>query len=275
MAEDTTLPDAQEIDIEDVSLIDTPDDVATESAESGTTAEDAENEGADTQKDANTDSKSPDAEATEADSEQSEQSEEEQKSEQPDDKATRDQAAARAWQERQRNRQQFEKRLDETYGPKSPEDLQQEGLTPEQAQIEALRQEMAYKEQRTHIAELNAGLISEATEVMSDMPIFREGSPDYDPEFTQMVEQQYKLASRLETDDNGTILHAEVPLYDFYKSMYDMRQNAIARGEQMGQQSAQQMLSRTENPGGSSSTNSTQGDDLDALEERLANVRIA
>lgn len=281
MAEDTTQPDVLEDDIADVSLIDTPDDVATQTTESGETAEQAENEGAETQTEERQDSKSPDADATKADSEQSEQSEQEQKSEQPDDKAARDQAAARAWQERQRNRQQVEQRLDETYGPKSQEDLIQEGLPPAEAQVEALRQEIAYKEQRAQIAELNAGMITEATEVMSDMPIYRElnpdgtKNPDFDPQFAQFVEQQYKLASRIETDENGNILRADVPLYDFYKSMHDTRQAAIARGQQLGQQSAQQMLSRTENPGGSSSTNGNQADDLDAMEERLANVRIA
>ena len=278
MAEDTTLPDVQEDDIADVSLIDTPDDVTTDTSESGNTAEEATNEGAATQTEEGEDSKSPDTDATKVDSE--EESSEQQQQEQPS-KEERDRAAARAWQERQRNRRQIENQLDETYGPKSAEDLQQEGLDPAQAQIEALRQEMAYREQRTQIAELNAGLIAEASEVMSDMPIFRElnpdGSPnpDYDPQFAQFVENQYKMAARLETDDRGNIINAEVPIYDFYKSMYDTRQAAIARGQQIGQQTAQQMLSRTENPGGSSSTNGNQADDLEAMEERLGNVRIA
>ena len=274
--EDTTPTDVTDDNIPDVSLIDTPDDVTTDSTESGDTAEEAKDDGADTKTDEEDSSKSQDADAKEADSSESS----EQQPSQPN-KAERDQAAARAWQERQRNRQQVEKQLDEQYGPKSQEDLIEEGLKPQEAQVEALRQEIAYERQRTQIADLNAGMRTEAAEVMSDMPIFRatnpDGSknPDYDPQFTQMVEQQYKIASRLETDDNGIVLNAEIPLYDYYKSMYDLYQTGTSRGMQQGQQAAQQMMSRTENPGGSSSTNGNQADDLDAMEERLGNVRIA
>jgi hypothetical protein len=277
MAEDTTTPDVIEDDIADVSLTDAPDLVADSTTESGDTAEQAENEGADTGTEVEEDGKAPDAPATEADSQESN----EQQDAPQQTKAERDQAAARAWQERQRQRQQVAQQLDETYGPKSQDELIQEGLPPEEARFEALRQEMAYKEQRTQIAELNASMVTEATEVMSDMPVFRATNPDgtpnpdYDPQFAQAVEQQYRLASRLETDDKGIILNAEVPLYDFYKQMYDIYQSGTSRGVQKGQELAQSMISRTENPGGSSSTSGNQSDDLDSMEERLGNVRIA
>jgi hypothetical protein len=67
-------------------------------------------------------------------------------------------------------------------------------------------------------------------------------------------------------------MNAEVPLYDFYQRMADIYNRGTSKGNQQGQTEAMQMLSRTENPGGSSST--TQGDSLQELEDRIGNVVI-
>jgi hypothetical protein len=177
-------------------------------------------------------------------------------------------------QQQQRTKQAVAQQLDQTYGPKTEEQLVQEGYDQRDAQIEALRQEMTYKEQRTQIAELNAGMQVEAVNVTNDFPVFNPNSPDFDPEFTQMVEQQYKQAARLQTDENNIIVNAEVPLYDFYQQMAQIRSQGIARGEQRGQQAYQQMLSRTENPGGSSSTSNKGDESLADLEARLGDAVI-
>lgn len=174
--------------------------------------------------------------------------------------------------ERQRTRQAVAQQLDQTYGPKTEQELIDEGYDQQQAQIEALRQEMYYKEQRTQIAELNAGLQAEAVQVTSEFGVFNPSSPDYDEDFTKTVEQQYKIAANLQLDENGIVVNANVPLYDYYKTMNDMYQRAASRGQQQGQAQYQEMLSRTENPGGSAST--SRGDSLDELEERLGDVAI-
>ncbi len=113
---------------------------------------------------------------------------------------------------------------------------------------------------------------ADAVNVTNDFPVFNPNSKEYDPEFTQMVEQQYRQAARLQVDDNNIIVNAEVPLYDFYQQMSNIYGRGASRGQQQGQQEYQQMLSRTENPGGSSSTVS--GNSLSELEERLGNVVI-
>lgn len=180
--------------------------------------------------------------------------------------------AARRVQERHRVKQDVANQLDETYGPKTEEELRADGMNVRDAQLEALRQEIAYKEQRTQIAEMNASMQSDAVNVMNDFPVFNPNSQDFNPEFTQMVEQQYRLASRLQTDDNGIILNAEVPLYDYYQQMAMLYQKAADRGASQGQADAMNMMSRTEDPGGAGSNHS--GDSLDELEERLGNTVI-
>lgn len=187
-------------------------------------------------------------------------------------KARNEAYARQRIQERQRVKQQVERQVDQTYGPKTEEDLINEGYSEQQAQILALREEMNYKEQRTQIAELNAGLQVETVNVVNDFPVFNPNSEDYDKEFAEMVANQYKVAARLQTDENNIVINAEVPLYDFYQQMANIRSQAASKFQQQGQQQYQEMLARTENPGGSSSTSS--GNSLDELEERLGDVVI-
>ena len=189
--------------------------------------------------------------------------------------------AAQAFQDRQRTRQAVERQIDNVYAPKSQDDLYQEninrGLDEQQAQyeaqIQAIREEMQYDKQRTFIAELNAGMQAEAVNVEHDFGIYNPKSSEYDAEFTAKVEARYQRVARLQTDDNGLILNAEEPLYDFYKEMADMYSHSANKGSQQGQKEALETLSRTEAVGSSSST-SRGTETLEEMGERLADMPI-
>lgn len=263
---DTVLTDD---DIADVSLVDTP--IAPPEADTPSQTEDeTPTEGTETQ-DKSTESTdktdAKDSEATGQDDQNVEQPNEDQT--QPDPK----EVAKRAYQDRQKTRQQIAQQIDQNYGPKTEEDLIEEGLAPRDAQIEALRQEIAFKDQRTAIAEMNAGMQSDAVNVLSDFSVFNPESPDYDEEFTAEVQAQYVQASRLQTDEQGIVLNAELPLYDFYQRAATIYNRGASKGSEKGQTDTLQMLSRTENPGSANPGTNT-GNDLSDLEERLGDVVI-
>lgn len=261
MAEDTTVLDD---DIQDVSLIDPPADVQTDTPSEP--AEEAKDDGADTQdKPEEQSDEAKDTEATEPEA----QTEEANAEEKPDAEAAR-----QAYQNRARTRQQVAQNIDEHYAPKSQEDFMAEGLSEQDARIQAMEARMEYSEQRAQVAELNAAMQSDAVNVINDFPVFNPKSPDYDPEFAQLVEQQYQQASRLQVDEYGNVLNAEVPLYDFHQRMAQIYGRGASRGTQQAQSDANQMLARTENPGGSSSTNAPDPGSLEEMEERLGDVVI-
>ena len=249
-------------DVGDISLIDEP---TAPSSEAPTTAEPVAPQTEETKEELTTEEPS-----------EGQQQPGEQPNAETDDEAARrahnEQMARQRIQERQRTRNAVAQQIDQAYGPKSEQELVEQGYSEQQAQIEALRQEMQYRDQRNQIAELNAGMQVEAVSVVNDMPVFNPNSPEYDPDFTQFVEQQYKQVANLQLDDNGIIVNANVPLYDYYQQMYDVRQQLISKGQQQGQSQYQEMLSRTENPGGSASAG--QGDSLDDLEARLGDIAI-
>lgn len=198
--------------------------------------------------------------------------------------ATKDEQQRRAameYQNRQRTRQQIANELDQTYGPKTEEQFIDEGIEPEQAQFQAFKAELEYKEARTQIAELNAGMTAEAVNVTNDFGVYNPNSKDFDEGFTKEVEQAYRIASRLQTtvvgknpdgSDREVVTNAEVPLYDFYQRMAGIYSRGASKGTEQGQAAMQHMMSRTEDPGGSSST--SKGDSLADLEERLGDIVI-
>jgi hypothetical protein len=253
-------------DVEDISLIST--DIAPKDAPSEP-AEESQEAAADTQDD--------EGQQSEETPEGDKQAPDQDQNPAPDDAAERrrqnDLAAQRRIQERQRTQQQVAAQLDETYGPKTQDQLMEEGMDAQAAQIEALRSEIAYKEARARVAELNAGLQADAVNVENDFPVFNPKSPDYDEDFAQMVQKSYATAARLQTDESGKIvLNAEIPLYDYYQQMANIYSRGASKGTQQGQTEALQMLSRTEDVGGGAPSKT--GDSLADLEERLGDVVI-
>lgn len=280
MQEDNNAPVSQDEDIPNVSLVDTPLDQPLETQSTDTEGQQAEETDTDAQKtegqeDAKTTAakSGDDTKTEEGEGEDSKQTEEQQ--EDQSSAEDRKQAAARAWQERQRTRQQIAQQIDNEYAPKTADELIAEGTDPNLAAIEALRQEVAFKEERTRVAELTSGMRTEAVEVMNDFPVFDPRSPEYDEEFTKDVETSYKQAARLQTSEDGSlILNADVQLYDYYQRMARIYNRGTSRGNEQGQQQLAEQMARTENPGGSSSTAGPAPGSLEEMEQRLADVPI-
>jgi hypothetical protein len=275
----TTLSDD---DIADEPLFDAPVTASTVIEAPSDTSEEATNEAEDTKDAETTDEAKAEAkdteatETTEAKAEEAQQTDEAPKG-QPDP-----QAARQAYLERQQTRRAVEQQIDNAYAPKSQDDLYQENIdkgmdeqqAEAQAQIQALREEMQYDKQRTYIAELNAGMQAEAVNAMSDFPVFNEKSPEYDADFTKMVESQYQKAARLQYDDNGIILNAEEPLYDFYQQAWNIYNRGASKGATKAQAETTETLSRVESVAGGSSSTSRGPETLEEMGERLANMPL-
>lgn len=262
------MAEEAEVDIPDASLID--NDIAQPSTDTPSETSETPQQGEDTQdKPETTDEQTPEGEQTP-------------ESNQTEDTATDDEAQRKAQNEyyarqrileRQRVKETVQSQIDQNYGPKTAEELVEEGYSDTQAQLEALRQEMTYKEERTRIAELNAGMQAEAVNIKADFPVFNPDSADYDPEFEKMVAESYQQTARLQLDENGIVINAEAKLYDYYQQMATIYGRGASKGQTQAQADAQAMMARTENPGGSSST-SKGSDSLADLEERLGDMVI-
>lgn len=157
-----------------------------------------------------------------------------------------------AWIERQRTRNDVTQKINQEYAPPSEQQLVEQGLSEQEARIEAKLQEVNFAQERSRVAELNAGMRDEAVQVQQQFDIFNPSSPNYDKEFTEQVGDNYKRDARVQ-QDGDMILNADVPLYDYYQQWYNSYNRGLSRGTQQAQANSEQMLARTENPGGSSS----------------------
>jgi hypothetical protein len=271
MSDDTSPDVSVDDNVADLPLFGdttpTDDTVATE--ETSTTEEQAKDDGSETQEDTETTEESVEANDTEATAEETQQ-----ESEQQAEKGKPDPELARqAYLERQRTRQAVTQQIQQQYRPKTEDDLLEEGLDPVDAKIQAIREEFDYREQVNQIAELTTTVRSDVVNVLSDYPIYNPNSPDYDPEFTKMVDDAYDQAAKLQTTEDGAILHAEVLPYEHYQRMAQIYQRGTSRGVKQGQDEATRTMSRTETAGSSSST--TRGNEtLEELGERIADVPL-
>lgn len=164
--------------------------------------------------------------------------------------------AHQAWIERQRTKNETTRLVNENYQAPTEQQLVDQGMSEQEARLEAKIQEVNFATERSRVAELNASLRDEAVQVQQQFDVFNPSSPNYDEEFATQVGESYKQYARVNTDENGIVMNADVPLYDYYQQQYNLYNRGLSRGQQNAQANSEHMLARTENPGGSSSKTS-------------------
>jgi len=263
-AEETTTTEAPATEVQETVS------VAEQTPIKETAAEETET------KEADTSTEAVKSEETETEGEKAEETESSSEDDEAAKKRRNDEMARQRIQNSQKTRQDVLKQVDETYAPKGQDEFIAEGLSESDAKIEALRQEMQFRETRNYIADLNAGLKSDAQTVLTEHPVYNPDSKDYDADFTKEVQEAYQQAARLQTDENGIVINAEVGLQDFYSRMARIRDTGNQRGTVQGQKDALKMLSRTESTG-STNTNSTEKKfedmSIQEMEAKLGTVR--
>jgi hypothetical protein len=182
--------------------------------------------------------------------------------------------AHEAWIERQRAKSDATRVINENYSAPTEEQLVEQGMSEQEAKVQAAIEQLSFERERTRVAELNAGLRDEAVQVQQTMGMFNPNSPDYDKEFSEQVGEAYKQYARVQIDENGIIMNADVSLLDYYKQQYDLYNRGLSRGQQKAQANSEQMLARTENPGGSSSTKSSGASTLEEIAEKYGDAPL-
>lgn len=139
------------------------------------------------------------------------------------------------------------------YRTETPEELVEQGLTPEEAENEALRQEIQMREFNTHVADLNATLNIESLQVMQDFPVFDSDSPEFDQDLSNRVRDLYQKAAQPQVDQRtGLVTKSNLPPYEFYKAFADTHsssgQKSRAEGQIEGQKAADKQLAAAETP---------------------------
>lgn len=152
----------------------------------------------------------------------------------------------------QRNaiRQEVERLNAETYQPATETELQEQGLSPEMAAIEAMKQERELERYNTQVSESQLTLRSEAQNALKDFPMFDPSNKDsYNPAIAEKVDKI--LGANLQYDQNtGQVVGSNVSVYELYQSFAETAQSSTEAGKIAGQKATEKMLASADSPTG-------------------------
>lgn len=163
----------------------------------------------------------------------------------------------------QRNalREEVQKKNAEVYQPATEDELRAQGMTPEMAAIEAMKQEREIERYNTQVAEVQLTLTNEAQNAIRDFPMFNKNSPEYKPEIAAKAD--IILGQSLIFDQNtGQVIGSNVSPYELYQSFADVARLNEAAGQQKGQKAVETMLSRSDSASNAAPAKATEKDDF-------------
>ncbi len=144
-------------------------------------------------------------------------------------------------------RERIEKINSETYTPQTVEELQEEGLSPELAEVRNLKQQLEVQNFNNQVYEVQTALGQESQKVIQDFPMFNPDSEEYDEEIAQQAAGL--LESNLDRDPNtGQIIGYRSSPYQIYKPIADAYTKSQIQGQIKGQKANKRMLASVDAP---------------------------
>lgn len=135
----------------------------------------------------------------------------------------------------------------QVYQAQTPEELAEQGLSPEMAAIEQMRQEREIERYNTQIAEAQLTIDHEASRVVNDYPIFNPDSDQYKPELAQRAASL--LHANLVYDQNtGQVIGSNVSPYLLYQTLAETYQSSATDGQVKAQRSVERMSANADVP---------------------------
>jgi hypothetical protein len=135
----------------------------------------------------------------------------------------------------------------EVYKPQTAEELEAEGLSPELAEVRALKQQLEVQAYNNQVVQAQTELSEDSGRVLQDFPIFDPDSPDYQEDLA--VEAAKSLERVLVKDPNtGQIIGSHLSPYQIYKPIADAYQKSSLKGQIAGQKATEKMLASVDVP---------------------------
>lgn len=152
------------------------------------------------------------------------------------------------------------------------QDYVEAGYSEERAEILALKESVERDRTLNQISQLNTGIASDVTRILSDFPEFNPKSPEFiGEEHAKEIASMYDEFAEVQYDKNGVVaLSAKQLPYDFYKRQANILRAAQSKAGVKAQASAEKMLASAE-PQSRSTQVTSSGDPMADLKERLEN----
>lgn len=178
-------------------------------------------------------------------------SESEDEQEQPQGDKTLSPKAENRFQKLANENRELKERIEkinaEVYRPQTAEELVEEGLSPEMAEVRALKQTLEVQAYNNQVIEAQTAISEEAGRVLQDFPMFDPDSPEYQEDLAADAAQA--LQRVLITDPNtGQLVGAHLSPYQIYKPIADAYKKSSIAGQIKGQKATEKMLASVDAP---------------------------
>jgi hypothetical protein len=152
----------------------------------------------------------------------------------------------------------------DAYQVSTKEELVEEGMSPGEAQAEALRQELIMRDYNEQVADAQFTIAQEAQDVVKDFPMFDETSDSYNEEVA--LEAAQLLQDNLIFDENtGQLIGSNVSPYKLYKTLATAASISSTKGKIEGQKSTETMLANADTPSSAAPPATKKDEILDIL----------
>lgn len=167
----------------------------------------------------------------------------------------------------QRNalKSEVEKINSQVYQPATEEELQQQGLTPEMAAIESMKQREEMRDFNTQVADAQLTLESESSRVMQDFPMFNPESDQFNADLANRGRALLNQ-SLIHDPNSGQVIGSNFSPYQIFETLAAAHQTSAAQGQIKGQKATEQMLASAD-PSTSSSPPKSKKDPVQAILE--------
>lgn len=136
----------------------------------------------------------------------------------------------------------------QVYQPQTAEELMDEGLSPELAEVRALKQQLEVQSYNNRVIEAISSLESESARVLHDFPIFDPTSPDYQEDLALAASESLQ-ASLIRDPNTGQIIGSHLSPQQIYKPIADAYEKSRVKGQIQGQKATEKMLASVDSRG--------------------------
>lgn len=228
--------------------------------ESKAPAEEAE--GAETPEAQPTETETPKDEPDEAKPEEPTETEQPPKKDAEARKAQLQQEIRQLVAERNKRRDEVKQLVETQYRTETVEELEEQGYSPREAEIEAQRQQLELAQYQGQLANMQETINIEIAQVLTDFPVFDRESPQYDKALAERAWSVYQNVAKPDIDERtGMTRQVNVLPYEIYKAFAETHTSGATRGEAQAQKAAERMMASAEPRASATPPTSTEDSD--------------
>jgi len=142
-------------------------------------------------------------------------------------------------------REQIEQINSQVYQAQTTDELIDEGLSPELAEVRSLKQQLEIQDYNNKVVEAQTYLSNDSARVLNDFDIFNPDSPNFQEDIAASAAQALQKSLIIDPNTNQ-IIGSHLSPYEIYKPIADAYEKSKVVGQVEGQKATEKMLANVD-----------------------------